>query len=829
MRRKFAAALLWTLCCVAAQRVTALECAAPQLAKQEKLVCDDDELRKLDDLLNSNYDALLSRHDDPPALQTAELDWLSTFRDRCEDAVCLTAVYRARIADLGRELGDANEIADAPLTDREAAEVCDTLAVMGDEGRLYELSIPETELPPLSPDRGPSEDAGDTRDDSVNGRGFAIRLDRKGHIGYYTTRSTGGTCVAQSFMRVGHEDGEYEMERAGSDYGDDLHLVNWAGTEYPIHFRGRNLVVVADYLHRDAARAVFWIRPDGGLRPICKLDVTRRERTVVSAQDSALCAGVAERSIKPLEWRPVEFNPRPPRDEFVRRYGKYADGLTTLKIDVDGDGQTETIGRFDYASGAGCGSYSIWFAKLTDDLTAVVHGPLDDLLDSFSGTHVDTFDVDGRVYFAVANGAWASSGNLIKLGKGTAEEVCKFGQRTTHAVTKLFLPITDAHGVASCKDSLDFITRAICGSPALAALRDRLDELLRQHPDAAGTPESSQQYWIDNVRNGCRTEACVDRVYRSRITEVQARDAPKPPWLRHCRIADVALPADYALFAARAMGRPLDFGMGSSDRRARHVNVVVNSAREPAVLFLDGQASQIWNISRTEDTRIALVVAKGGSGRQAIAGLDTDVPLVIDQSSGSEYGCARFESSNLPDRASVEGLASQIFGREPKAAVTGAGPLHEVDHIEFGEPLPPGAKLLSSGQYPPEAFRPPDRLKPGLAGIEEAIAKGWLRKATAADVEGWRAAVARRTDLPPEAQPRKQEMWPVLENTWVVLFDFEFPVALEELVGRGSVSQWPPTFIVPAGVPVPRGRAAVCVLNLETLEGEITCVSSGVP
>jgi len=122
--------------------------------------------------------------------------------------------------------------------------------------------------------------------------------------------------------------------------------------------------------------------------------------------------------------------------------------------------------------------------------------------------------------------------------------------------------------------------------------------------------------------------------------------------------------------------------------------------------------------------------------------------------------------------------------------------------VLVGEPLAAGAALVTSGAITPESFH--DRTAPiaGPAGLADAVRKGLLRKATAADAEAWSEAVMQNNpqrDLPPVAGkgvPRPPK--PGLFNAYVVLEPFTYPSGL---YGGNSA-----TFLIPRGVPKPAGN-----------------------
>ena len=77
------------------------DCAKARSA-QEKLICSDHELARLDVDLSAAYRKAREAAADPKALQTEQLDWLKSLRNACSDKACLIQAYKGRLAQLSR-------------------------------------------------------------------------------------------------------------------------------------------------------------------------------------------------------------------------------------------------------------------------------------------------------------------------------------------------------------------------------------------------------------------------------------------------------------------------------------------------------------------------------------------------------------------------------------------------------------------------------------------------------------------------------------------------------------------------------------------------------
>jgi hypothetical protein len=281
-----------------------------------------------------------------------------------------------------------------------------------------------------------------------------------------------------------------------------------------------------------------------------------------------------------------------------------------------------------------------------------------------------------------------------------------------------------------------------------------------------------------------------------------------------CGFPALQLPADFAVFAAGAYtGREVGFQIDQSGHQATQMDVTVNSPDRPVVLMLGAYEPTIWNIVWSRETSI-LAVLVGGYHRQAVAGLEPDTPLLIS-TQDNKGPCDYFYIS--PDRlAPLNPLAKRVFGR-PVDMVFPA----TKGKVVVGTALPADLQLITSPATTPESFY--DRKAPiaGPAGLEDAVRKGLLRRATPADAEAWSEAVllnSPKRDIPPMAgQGVPRPAKPPLFQAYVVLKPFKYPAGL---YGGNSA-----TFLIPKGVPRPEGdpgHSAVYDFNRLKCEGA-TC------
>ncbi|MFL1485640.1 hypothetical protein [Marinobacter sp. LN3S78] len=288
--------------------------------------------------------------------------------------------------------------------------------------------------------------------------------------------------------------------------------------------------------------------------------------------------------------------------------------------------------------------------------------------------------------------------------------------------------------------------------------------------------------------------------------------AERPP---PCAFHNLELPESMAVYAAGGYtGRELPFQIDQSGHQATRFDVAVNSPGQPVALMLGAYEPTVWNLGWSQGTEIVAVVVSGYH-RQAIAGLEPDVP-VLNSSYDNQGSCGYFYVGK--DRnAALNPLSRKLFNQPVDLVFPGD---RDTGRILVGEPLDAGAELITSTAQTPESFRDPDAPLAGQAGIDQALTRGVLREATPADADAWvDALIASRPepDIPPvagEGIPRPPT--PRMHRAYVVLEAFTYPSGL---YGANSA-----TFFVPEGVPRPEGNpghSAVHDFNTLTCDGAL--------
>lgn len=267
-----------------------------------------------------------------------------------------------------------------------------------------------------------------------------------------------------------------------------------------------------------------------------------------------------------------------------------------------------------------------------------------------------------------------------------------------------------------------------------------------------------------------------------------------------CAFDDLELPDEFVVYAAGGYGsvRRLDFQIDKSGDMTGQMDLVVNSPSKPVVLMLGVHEPNIWNIKWTEGTEIVAVLASGYS-RQAVAGLPKETPILTStHSNGAKCGYF-YLGLNGDKYEDINPLSEKLFGQSIEEVVTGT-------FKWIGElPEDEDPKLLSSDDTTIDSFYNATAPLAGFAGVEAALEKGILRRATPEDVTAW-------IELQQKLYPKKNVSRLLIENefddAYVILDNFTYPKGRYEAIVK---------FFIPKDVPQPKGNSdAVAVYNFNT-------------
>lgn len=278
------------------------------------------------------------------------------------------------------------------------------------------------------------------------------------------------------------------------------------------------------------------------------------------------------------------------------------------------------------------------------------------------------------------------------------------------------------------------------------------------------------------------------------------------------RIA-ASLPSDFAVYAAGAYsGRKIAYQIDQSGHEATQIDVEVKKPGKPIVLMLGAYEPTIWNISVSPDTNVAAVLV-GGYHRQAIAGLSESIPSLIS-TYDNRGPCGHFYVT-AGTLAQLNPVARRVFGRSVDTVYPATD-----GRVVIGAAMSSYERSVTSSGVSPESLRDPSAPLAGQAGLDEAVRKGLLRRATAADAEAWANTVMQNTPqrdisyVAGQGIPKTPK--PALYKAYVVLGTFTYPSGL---FGADAA-----TFLVPRGVPRPSGNpghSAVYDFNTLICEGAL--------
>ncbi|MCX7166040.1 MAG: DUF2339 domain-containing protein [Rhodocyclales bacterium] len=250
------------------------------------------------------------------------------------------------------------------------------------------------------------------------------------------------------------------------------------------------------------------------------------------------------------------------------------------------------------------------------------------------------------------------------------------------------------------------------------------------------------------------------------------------------------LPSDFVVYAAGGYsGRQLSYQIDQSGHTATQIDVDVNQPGKSVVLMLGAYEPTIWNINLSPETKVLAVLISGYHKQVVSGGLNQNIMQLT--STYDNRGPCEYFYVTKDKLEELNRLARRIFGR-PVDTVYPA-----IDgRAVIGAAMPANTRIKASSGASAEPFRDDSAQLAGKAALEEAVFKGLLRKATAADAEAWSSALIQTLAQPAarKADPPKPEM----RDAYVVLAEYTYPAGL---FGAQSA-----TFLIPKGVPQPQGN-----------------------
>ena len=299
-----------------------------------------------------------------------------------------------------------------------------------------------------------------------------------------------------------------------------------------------------------------------------------------------------------------------------------------------------------------------------------------------------------------------------------------------------------------------------------------------------------------------------------------------------CDFLELELPENFVVYAIGNYSgfQKLSYPMKQERNEiASQRDIIINSPSKPVIVMVGAYEPTVWNFRWTKGTEILGVLATGYH-QQAVAGVTKTTPIKVS-SYGDNNGCGHF----YPDENNykiVNSVSQDLFGRKVDR-------LYKSENLVLGEPIidrdeferrMQGVSDISkikeiesilwkestnSDDLPVASFLDFTAPKTGREGLDEALEKGLLRRATVEDIEAWLQAQEKLQPgknlypIPEYAESISEELTTNSRNYLVVLEGFqEYPAGL---TGDASIN-----FIIPEGVEQPKGdlsRASAYDIN----------------
>lgn len=320
-----------------------LDCAKAS-TPVERMICDDPALSRMDSELNALYSQQLRTAAGPSAFREEQQVWVRRVRDACDSVSCLTIAYKRRNYALvyGSEW----------MTGRRAAAICQSVLEAANDGSLADrfVSIPY---------EGKIDEAAERYKERVYpdggyGVGNVLRLEHRGRVRTLGQVGGGGTCSACEIVDLDGFGAEMLPE---DDEEENLRWASWGDCDNLLIEDDELILVKTD---QSEVGLVSWLGPDRATRPLCLLAPVENDFSVstIEARDKEMCEAVAKGGVEVVSWGPEETVTPEQRARFRRVDSKTG----SVEIDLNVDGQVDRVQMFDYASGAGCGSYHQWLS-----------------------------------------------------------------------------------------------------------------------------------------------------------------------------------------------------------------------------------------------------------------------------------------------------------------------------------------------------------------------------------------------------------------------------------------------------------------------------------
>lgn len=331
---------------------------------QEKMICSSQELSALDSALTDIYQKRLAETSDPRSLKAEQRNWIRNIRDRCADISCLRSSYGERLQQLRRL-----------MTNKRVKEICQTIVMRLNNGLIVN-DIKEFRLASET-ERKTWQQANPDMSGLYLHRMLEIDYDGDNKVERLGFIQGGGTCHNCDIVNLAAS----VWDRYPSEEDDEEERLRWASWGRCDHFLmvdGEPIVITGNFGAKPSeVTLVSWFGDDGAKRALCYLGKEPALQVkVTSEKNRELCRAVIDGRAEVLPWSVAVSVPLAD----LGQGWTSADSAVGAALDIDLDGDRETIALVGQAFSGGCGSYHEWLAAVSEDGKSLADSKLNEVL-----------------------------------------------------------------------------------------------------------------------------------------------------------------------------------------------------------------------------------------------------------------------------------------------------------------------------------------------------------------------------------------------------------------------------------------------------------------
>lgn len=383
--------------------------------KTEKLICSDPGVSALDESMGSRYRKIRDLGLDFEAVKNAQREWLRG-RDVCKTAKCLRKVYSSRI----RELDLHTRAAYRKLIDSEnAASPCETIAKAANDLALRYLTVRSERSKREAVSQTWTAYFPDQPKAGFLEMYFNDDIDSDGVSEHVAMLSRGTANIGVLFIR---EDtpGARTFQHSAHAFGgpEDMFVVR-LGTSY--------FVLAGSY---DRPEAMWGFEKNLHIRYMCEF-ATERSSTMdtFKGEDRRVCRGLYTGGWEYVTYQyphSVDIS----HDDSNRFWSKSLDRKIAL-VDIDNDGNNESLIRLGFSHGGGRGCDASYIAVTNDERTAIPVNGLNEMIEKRlwgypCGASVRVFKFEDETYIEQYT---PDEKRTLQLRRNGFRELCKYSRK----------------------------------------------------------------------------------------------------------------------------------------------------------------------------------------------------------------------------------------------------------------------------------------------------------------------------------------------------------------------------------------------------------------